>query len=133
LGFESIEPPLAEGEGPGEEGLPGGEGLWFWSGEVDALGETDAFGLADGDVPAVTLPVVLGLGVTDAVVVVLVVVLKTAWTMKYPAATIPVKTTASRIKSQTLLPPPPPPFITASGCPHSGQIGAPSKRIWSPV
>ena len=51
-----------------------------------------------------------------------------AWTMKYPAATMPIRTIGSRIKSQSLFPPPPGPFTTASGCPHSGQIGAPSKQ-----
>jgi len=117
----STEPP-GDGEEPGEPGggePPGevlGEGV---SGE--GVGVAEGVGLTEG------LGVTLGVGVGVGFGVM------TVWTRKYPAATIPIRTIGSRIKSQSLLPPPPGPFTTASDCPHSGQTEAPSKRIWSPV
>jgi len=125
LGFASTEP-LGDGEEPGEpgggeplgEGLGEGEGL---SEEGVGVGVTEGLGVAVGAGVAVGVGVAVGFGViTDS-------------TRKYPAATIPIRTIGSRIKSQSLLPPPPGPFTTASDCPHSGHTEAPSKRIWSPV
>jgi hypothetical protein len=123
LGLASTEPP-GDGEAPGDPGggEPPGEGLGEGlSAEGDGVGVAEAVGLTEGLGVAVGVGVGVGFGViTDS-------------TRKYPAATIPIRTIGSRIKSQSLFPPPPGPFTTASGCPHSGQTEAPSKRIWSPV
>ncbi len=123
----------SEKKSPGDaEGAPLGGG-------AEPLGE----GLGEAlcsvvDVVADALAVEVAVAETVAVAVALAEPLlpfkpSKLWTIKYPAATMPIRSIGRRIKSQSLPLPPPDPLITASGCPHSGQIGAPSKRIWSPV
>jgi hypothetical protein len=124
-GFESTEPPPGDGEAP-EGGFGEDPGDEVGDGLCSGVG----VGVASSGL-GVGVTVTLGLGLGDGVGVGFGV--NIVATMKYPAATIPIRSIGRTIKSQSLLPPPPGPLTTASDCPHSGQTGAPSKRIWSPV